>query len=90
MNSDLKNKIQDWWDQLDYEIKVELMEDLIPDDIQLIDADDMWDSLDWEVRYEVYCNYDNEVELTDEEREAQITDTAERENHRREVEGREV
>lgn len=55
MNANLKAKTQDWWDNLDYDYKIKLMETLSPDEAHLIEADEMWDMMDWEERYEVYC-----------------------------------
>ena len=83
MNSGLKSKIQDWWDELEYEVQFELMEYIIPDYIQLVDADDMWNRLDWEVKYQIYCQDDNKIEFTDEEKAEIVGD---REAHRRMVE----
>ena len=55
MNSGLQSKIQDWWEQLN-----------------------------WEDKYQIYCDTDNEVELTDNEKADIVGD---REAHRRMVEG---
>ena len=91
MNANLKAKIQDWWDNLDDDnYRYELIENYYPGKAHLMGIEEMWNGLDWEEKYELYCNSDDEIELTEEYLEAQATDAAERENHRREVEGREI
>jgi len=88
MNANLKAKIQDWWDNLDDDnYRYELIENYYPDKAHLMGIEEMWNGLDWEEKYELYCNSDNEVELTEEEKDAIKGD---REAHRIMVEGREI
>ena len=68
MNANLKARMQDWWDELEYNDKVELLAKVFPDEAHLIEADEQWNNLDWEERYEVYCAEDAEPDLTEEER----------------------
>ena len=84
MNVNLKIKIQEWWDNLDYDLKVGLMETVYPDEASLIEVEEMWNMMDWEERYEVYCVEEEKVELTDEEKANIIGDM---EAHRIMVEG---
>lgn len=48
----LKKKVEEWWEDLDYPIKVELIEVVYPDGYP--DADEGWHYLDWEVKLELY------------------------------------
>ena len=78
---------QDWWDSLEYDHKVELMEKVHPLAVVMIEVDEMWLMMDDEEKYEVYCADDNEVEPTEDEKRANAgCDEA----HRIMVEGREI
>ena len=82
----MKNIVENWWNGLDYDYKVDLLAEVFPNEAHLIEADEQWGNLDFEDKYEIYRKSDNEVELTEEDIEAQRTDAAEKENHRKEVE----
>ena len=68
MSVKLYKTVEDWWDDLDYDLKVELMADEYPDEAYLIEVEEMWNGLNFEEKYEIYSKSDNEVELTDEEK----------------------
>ena len=87
MSVKLYKTVEDWWDDLDYDLKVKLMADEFPDEAYLIEVDEAWNGLNFEEKYEIYSKSDNEVELTDEEKDAIEGDI---ECHRRMVEGREI
>ena len=50
-------------------------------------VENWWNSLDFEEKYEIYCNAEDDVELTDEEKRINAGDI---EAHRIMVEGREI
>ena len=85
MSIKLYKTVEDWWNDLDYDLKVELMADEFPDEAHLIEVEEMWNGLNWEEKYEIYSKSDNEDCLTDEEKREIVGD---REAHRRMVEGR--
>ena len=87
MSIKLYKTVEDWWDDLDYDLKVELMENEYPDEASLIEVEEMWSGLNWEEKYEIYSKSDNKVEPTDEEKDAIEGDI---EAHRRLVEGDEI
>ena len=68
MSIKLYKTVEDWWNDLDYDLKVELMANEYPDEANLIEVEEMWNGLDWEEKYEIYSKSDNEVDLTDEEK----------------------
>ena len=68
MSIKLYKTVEDWWDDLDYDLKVELMADEYPDEAYLIEVEEMWNGLNFEEKYEIYSKSDNEVELTEEEK----------------------
>ena len=87
MSIKLYKTIEDWWKSLDYDLKIELMENEYPDEANLIEVEEMWNGLNWEEKYEIYSKSDNEIDLTDEEK----TDIkGDKEAHRIMVEGREI
>lgn len=47
-----KNKIEEWWSNLDYSIQSELIEEVYPDGYP--NTDEGWRYLDWEVKLELY------------------------------------
>ena len=83
----IEKVVENWWNNLDYDLKVELMADEYPDEAYLIEVEEMWNGLDFEEKYEIYSKSDDEVELTEEEKRDIIGD---RECHRRMVERREI
>ena len=87
MSVKLYKTVEDWWDDLDYDLKVKLMADEFPDEAYLIEVDEAWNGLNFEEKYEIYSKSDNEVELTDEEKDAIEGDI---EMHRKFVEGEEI
>ena len=87
MSIKLYKTIEDWWSDLDYNLKVELIADEFPDEAHLIEVEEVWDGLNFEEKYAIYSKSDNEVDLTDEEK----TDIkGDKEAHRIMVEGREI
>ena len=68
MDTNLKTKMENWFNSLDYDLKVELMADEFPDEAHLIEVEEAWNGLNFEEKYEIYRNSDDEVELTDEEK----------------------
>lgn len=52
LKQELKKKVEEWWEDLDYPIKVELIEVVYPDFYP--DVDEGWHYLDWEVKLELY------------------------------------
>ena len=87
MNANLKVKMQDWWDELEYDDKVELLAEAYPDEAHLIEADEQWGNLDYEEKYIIYCFGSGKVELTQQEMADKLGDM---ECHRIMVEGREI
>jgi len=87
MSIKLYKTVEDWWNDLDYDLKVELMANEYPDEAYLIEVEEIWNGLNFEEKYEIYSKSDNEVELTDEQKDAIEGD---RECHRIMVEGREI
>ena len=87
MNIKLYKTIEDWWDDLEYDIKNELMENEYPDKSNFMDVDEMWNSLDWEQKYEIYSKSDDDIEeLTEEEKQGIIGDR--KAHEKMETEGR--
>jgi len=68
MDTNLKTKMENWFNSLDYDLKVELMADEYPDEAYLIEVEEAWNGLNFEEKYEIYSKSDDEVELTDEEK----------------------
>ena len=87
MSIKLYKTVEDWWNDLDYDLKVELMANEYPDEAYLIEVEEIWSGLNFEEKYEIYSKSDNEVELTDEEKDAIKGNI---EAHRIMVEGREI
>lgn len=87
MSVKLYKTVEDWWDDLDYDLKVELMASEFPDEAYLIEVEEVWDGLNFEEKYEIYSKSDNEVELTEEEKGAIKGDI---EAHRRMIEGDDI
>ena len=83
----IEKVVENWWNTLDYDFKVELMANTYPDEAHLIEVEEMWNGLNFEQKYEIYSKSDDEVGLTKEEEDEIIGD---REAHRRMVEGREI
>lgn len=50
----LQEKVEKWWNSLDYAYKVELMEDFYPDRSHIDDADVLWNGLDWRDKLDIY------------------------------------
>ena len=63
----LGDKVQEWWDNLDYQLQVELMEIEYPDDSNLMSVDEMWDGLDWNDKADIYIDYNEKDEYLSEE-----------------------
>ena len=61
----LYKAVEDWWNTLDYDFKVELMANEYPDEAYLIEVDEAWNGLNREEKYEIYSKSDDEVEPTD-------------------------
>ena len=87
MSIKLYKTVEDWWNDLDYDLKVELMANEYPDEAYLIEVEEIWSGLNFEEKYEIYSKSDNEIELTNEEKDAIKGD---RKYHREVVEGREI
>ena len=63
----LGDKVQEWWDNLDYQLQVELMEIEYPDDSNLMAVDEMWDGLDWNEKLDIYIDYNEKDEYMSED-----------------------
>jgi len=63
----LGDKVQEWWDNLDCQLQVELMEIEYPDDSNLMSEDEMWDGLDWNEKLDIYINYNEKDEYMSED-----------------------
>ena len=48
MSVKLYKTVEDWWDDLDYDLKVELMANEFPDEAYLIEVEEVWDGLNFE------------------------------------------
>ena len=48
-----KDKINQWYLNLDSRIREEILDVIFPDDI-IYDVDDNWNKLTWETRYRIY------------------------------------
>jgi len=48
-----KEKINEWFDNLDDRIKEEITDILFPDDV-IYDADELWKDVDWKIKLEIY------------------------------------
>ena len=46
--------VEEWWNSLDENEKVELMDDWYPDHSHLMDVDEMWIGLDWSNRLDIW------------------------------------
>lgn len=57
----LQEKVDKWWFDLEYDIKVELMENEYPDDAPLLEVDEMWNGLDWNEKWDIYRGEHDEV-----------------------------
>ncbi|MDD2778479.1 MAG: hypothetical protein PHI16_06295 [Methanocellales archaeon] len=79
------DKVQEWWDSLDYQVQVELMEIEYPDDSNLMTVDEMWEGLDWKAKVEIYIS-ENEKEFmsSDELYDGGVMSNFDNENERRE------
>lgn len=49
---DLEKQVKEWWEDLDYSTKVEIIEGVYPDGYP--NVDEGWHYLDWEVKLELY------------------------------------
>lgn len=64
----IEKVVENWWNGLDYDLKVEIMAYEFPDEAHLIEADDQWSWLDFDEKYEIYRNSGDKDELTDDEK----------------------
>ena len=87
MTVKLYKTIENWWNDLDYDLKVELIANEFPDEAYLIEVEEVWNGLDFEEKYEIYIKSDDEVSLTDEEKRDIIGD---RKAHEIMEEGRKI
>ena len=83
----LGDKVQEWWDDLDELIQIELMEIEYPDKSNFMTIEEMWHGLDWKDKLNIYLE---ENELTEEAIEAKKADAGDRKAHEIMVEGREI
>ena len=58
----LGDKVQEWWDNLDYKIQVELIEAEYPDHSNFMSADEMWDGLSWNDKVDIYIDFNEKDE----------------------------
>lgn len=52
MKLEIKKKVEEWWQDLDHQIKEEVIEQVYPDGYY--NLDEGWHYLDWEVKLELY------------------------------------
>ena len=57
----LQEKVEAWWNSLDYDYKIELMENNYPDEANMIEVDEMWNGLDWNEKWDIYRGEKDEV-----------------------------
>ena len=57
----LQEKVEAWWGSLDYDYKIELMENNYPDEANMIEVDEMWNGLDWNEKWDIYRGEKDEV-----------------------------
>ncbi len=50
----LYEKVDKWWFNLDYDYKVELMDEFYPGRTPLIGVDDRWNILEWKDKLDIY------------------------------------
>jgi len=81
----IEKVVENWWNSLDEIRKEEIVECYFPNETGLIDSDELFMRLEFEEKYLIYATADDEP--TEEDLETQRVDAAEKENHRREVEG---
>ena len=56
------DKVQEWWEDLDFRVQVELMEIEYSDNANLMSVDDMWEGLDWNAKLDIYIDYNEKDE----------------------------
>jgi len=50
----LADKIDNWWDSLDDNLKFELLEPYYSDKLNLMGVDEAWDTLDWDDKVNIW------------------------------------
>ena len=57
----LKEKVEEWWHELEENYKYELIENYYLDDAYLLSVDVMWNGLDWNDKWDIYRGEHDEV-----------------------------
>lgn len=57
----LKEKVNEWWYDLDLSYRFEIMELYYPDKSFLMDMGEMWNGLDWNDKWDIYRDNKDEV-----------------------------
>ena len=57
----LKEKVEEWWHDLEENYKYELIENYYLDDAHLLSTDVMWNGLDWNDKWDIYRGEHDEV-----------------------------
>jgi len=70
----LGEKVQNWWNSLDYGRKEELMEDHYPDAIVFCEPDELFEGLDWKDKLAIYYEVNSDELLTEKEKADNIGD----------------
>ena len=63
----LSDKVQEWWDNLDYEIQVELIEVEYPDDSNMMEVSERWNGLSWNDKVYIYIDFNEQDEYMSED-----------------------
>ena len=61
------DKVQEWWEGLDYRTQIELMEIEYPDHSHLMTVDEMWEGLDWNVKVDIYIDWNEKDYMSEDE-----------------------
>jgi len=64
----LGEKMQKWWDDLDYGLKEELMENHYPDAMVFCEPDELFEGLDWKDKLAIYYEVNSDELLTEKEK----------------------
>lgn len=49
-----KEKIEEWWKDLDESEKIDVLEGIYPNEVGLIDSDELWYRTGWKIKLESY------------------------------------
>ena len=82
----LGDKVEEWWDDLDYRLQVELMEAEYPDDSNIMEVSEMWDGLSWDDKVDIYIDFNEKDEYmsSDELYDGDVMSNFDNENNKKE------